>query len=460
MSATVAAPPGNAAGRGPARNALAHAARGVASRVAAARARMAAWRDLRALRWQPLTGLGAMIAALGVLAVVGPGRGAGDLVLLTAGVAAVAVVALSALLVLVRALVLLRDLRTATATAGDERISGECERRVRTGFRLPRRAALGAADVRWSWRVPEAGVETREEGRWLLEEVTATRRTLGHTIRRAFDVVDLFGLARVTVLHDEVRSVRFVPSRGNLRDVDLVRGLAGGDAMGHPDGSPDGDPIDLRPYAPGDPVRIILWKVYARNRELVVRTPERALSPTDRTVAYVVSGNADEPAAGAARVAVEGGTLGRDWLLGADGGGRPTKLSSEALDLLARSAAADLAESGAGLSGFLNEAGRSGASRAVVFVPATPGPWLERVAQAAAVGRADVDFLVCVDGVDFDEGGTRTAWWRAPAAEARLAADDLRETLRTLASTRRRVTVVDRRNGRIVDATSLLRERS
>ena len=40
-----------------------------------------------------------------------------------------------------------------------------------------------------------------------------------------------------------------------------------------------GDPFDLRPYQPGDSMKRILWKVYARTGELITRQPEASCTP-------------------------------------------------------------------------------------------------------------------------------------------------------------------------------------
>jgi hypothetical protein len=203
--------------------------------------------------------------------------------------------------------------------------------------------------------------------------------------------------------------------------------------------------------------------VYARTRQLVVRTPERAISPVRQTVAYVVSGDGDEPAAGAARVAVDSGALGSEWVLGADGNDAFAKNPAQALEVLARSATTPDAQRGAGLARFLDQATPGATARAVVFVPATPGPWLERVVATARQRGAGphspsaVEFVVCTDGVD---RRPRASWWaratlrlHTPNAEGDNAlpltpAGDLAQVLKALAGARARVLVVDRRAGR------------
>ena len=76
--------------------------------------------------------------------------------------------------------------------------------------------------------------------------------------------------------------------------------------------------MEIRPYTPGDSVRDIMWKGFARNRQLNVRLPERSVAFDDKACAYLVSGVGDEAASALARLTLECGLLGDDWRFGAD----------------------------------------------------------------------------------------------------------------------------------------------
>jgi len=240
----------------------------------------------------------------------------------------------------------------------------------------------------------------------------------------------------------------------------VVRGMSGGDEISHHDGEPKGDRFDTRHYVPGDPIRFVLWKVFAKSRELIVRTPERAISPARQTMAYLVAGPDDEAAAGAARVAVDVGVLGGDWVLGADGCGEMAADKEHALELLAQSARTSEGQSGGGLSSFLDKSTAGRASRAVVFVPPRPGPWLKKVvavAGAASGQMGRVDFVVGTDGIS--RGARRSLMsrlttWRRSGEEPegvldRTDADELAKVVRTLGGARVNVLVVDRPAGQI-----------
>jgi hypothetical protein len=234
-----------------------------------------------------------------------------------------------------------------------------------------------------------------------------------------------------------------------LRQPQVIRGLASGSDQSHADGRADGDPFDTRRYTPGDPIRFVLWKVFAKSRALIVRTPERALSPVEHTVAYLVSGRGDEPSAGAARIALDVGAFGDDWRIGADGSRVLARTKDEALALLTQSADVTEGDAGTGLGRFLDEAGEPG--RLVIFVPPRPGPWLGRVASIVREHGRRVDFVVGTDGFDV-RPKVRRLLERADdltAEEQGTPLEELRSVVRALGGGTHgaRVVVVDRRTG-------------
>lgn len=57
---------------------------------------------------------------------------------------------------------------------------------------------------------------------------------------------------------------------------------------------PQGDLFDLKRYAPGDSMRRIAWKIYARSGELISRHPEPSISPDGQVVAFVLATPMDD----------------------------------------------------------------------------------------------------------------------------------------------------------------------
>lgn len=406
----------------------------------------------------PLTMLGALVLGLATLALV-VGAGEVDLVLLGAGAIAAVAVLLSLVTVGLGAVRVRGALRRRTPTEAP--LVVECGFPVRTGFALPRMRMIPGARVRWRWLAPSAKMRIVAAGGWLEEEVVPTSRAWSERLRRRIEIGDAFGLAQIALEREERRAVRILPSVGGLKQMHVVRTLSGGSDHSHPEGTPDGERLDLRSYAPGDPIKYVLWSVFARTRQLVIRTPERALSAARKTLAYLVAGAGDEPAAGAARVAVDMGALGGDWAFGADGVDEPAQTKDAALEALARSADTPRETGGRGLARFMRETASTHAARAVVFVPGKPGPWLEGLVQSAsqiapdAAGRLPLEFVVCTDGVSAKRARSRLGALALDpmkgehASDAPVAADELSRVVSALGRLRARVIVVDRRDGRV-----------
>lgn len=410
----------------------------------------------RAIGPFPLTPLGLLVLAGCAWAFFGYGLGQIDLVLLVIGAAGLGIGLISLLATGAAALIIWLRNRKRTA---EGKLDVECGYPVPTGFSLPRMRWLPFVAVDWRWLEPEAQVEVVAKGGELREQVIASRRGRVAAVVRELEVGDIFGFAQIRLRMREQRAVRFVPSVGNLKRVDVIRGMAGGDDISHPEGPQEGELYDLRHYNPGDPIRFVLWKVFARTRQLVVRSPERALSPIRQTCAYLVAGGGDEPAAGAARLAVEHGALGADWVLGADGSHDDATRKDQAVDVLARSAEVDQRVGGKGLGEFLQRRSMGSVGRAVVFVPGRPGPWLDAVIeQSRGTQRrgGQIDFVVGTDGIVTPP---KRSWVQrltlreappepAPGSTAPVTTREVGEVVRALSSVGRCL-VIDRAAGRV-----------
>lgn len=336
---------------------------------------------------------------------------------------------------------------------------------ARRGFaevlRLPARRWLPLLEVSWRWEEPAGFVVTasREDG-VLREIVEAHARASSPHITRRFVVEDGFGLARLVLRRREARPVRVTPWTGALDRAPILRSLASGEDLPHPLGDPNGDRVDMRRYVQGDPLRLALWKVYARTRQLMVRTPERALSPAVKVAAYLPAALGDEPAAAAAKVAVEGNHLGERWSFSADGARQAASDADGARALIVASKAVKGGEEGdaAGLRDFLEELGRSEPVKLVLFVPGRPGPWLTRVVEAARRHRGGTHAVIGVDGIRDDGAEARASvrWRRVieiPEApreedEAVVSPAELEDVVRVLSSAGIEVSAFDRQSGR------------
>lgn len=398
----------------------------------------------------PLTGAGALFTLGSLLAFYVYGVQREDLLLLVIGALGLMLAGLCLLSTLLGLTGTLLRLRRASEGPP---LCMEADESTQTPFTL-REPFAPLVSLDWTWEHPRADCERRIEGWTHRERVRLTQRGEFTEICRKISVEDCFGLVRISFRSTRPATLRVQPAVGALRSVKIVQGLSSGDAFEHPDGDPIGDRLDMRRYADGDPVRYVLWSVYARSRQLVVRTPERALSPAHSTVAYLVAGPNDEPAAGAARLAIEQGALGTDWLLGADGSLQGTDDPAEALALIRRSVDAPGAGS---LAQFLASGATRPVRRVLLFCPATPGPWLDTV---EGIFRADPNlsgsFVVCADGLSRPRPAPR--WQRWLMEEEREAVIDPAEitlVLRRLAALGGELSLVDRRAGHVFGAAQL-----
>jgi len=408
----------------------------------------------RLFEFFPLTPLGLLVvfsASMGLVFVALPEM---DLVLVALSWVVLAIAG-SAMLAVVAGAVRLRLALRGALAAKDERTL-ETLRSLPTGFALPGLFLLPFVQVFWEWAGGTAQLELNREGFRIAEDALLYERGHLRVIERRIVVRDVFGLAKVAFRHRTDERLTVLPSAGLLKQMPILVSMSGGDDLPHPMGVEDGDRVELRRYAPGDPARFIHWKVYGRTRKLVVRKPERALTRARRVVSYLVAGPGDEASAGAARVAIErvlsSGELGAEWIFGADGSQGEARDVTGALERVVRSADVRASEGGgaAGLSTFVARAEEKGPASLVLFVPAEPGPWVER---AIAVLRARASRSKVVIGVDGVELRPPRAFWaralfRAPAPARASSAEALEEVVQRLKGHCSEIVVVDRSSGR------------
>ncbi len=369
----------------------------------------------RARGFFPLTARGALVVVASAASLWIYAFGELDLVVFALGVAGLALVSIALLLTLATAVALRR--RLGAEAARRERSfrvarfleSGE---RIATGFALrPRRLQL--ATIRWSWTEPGCvASRLREEDDQVCEELLALRRGDADRLVRRFSVGDALGLTSIEWNDAAVAGLRILPHVGRLREVALLPALAAADGYAHPGGEPEGDRMEIRPYVPGDSVRDILWKAYARTGHLSVRRPERSVAPARRTVAYLVAAQGDEAAAAAARVALESDGLGRTWRFGADGSPEVRGDLGAALAAIARSGSLVENDQAAGLEAFLARAARDGDTHCFVFAPGRAGPWAERAVAAARRQPIALSFVLAVDRALPERSPLRPLWQR------------------------------------------------
>lgn len=317
----------------------------------------------------------------------------------------------------------------------------------------PRLPLVGRPSV--SWSTPPASARLIEHpGNWREILVPEERVRTAECARRV-EVRDVLGLWRLSWRIVETVPVRVLPATGRLEAAELESCLASGDVLPHPFGPAEGDRVDARPYTPSDPARMILWKVYARSRELMVRTPEPARAPERAPLIYLVAGPDDGAAAATARVLAEGRLLREGAWLAADGTPEPVGDPEAALDAIAESAAFR-DRGGRHLQSAVEAAQRRGLDGVVLVCPARPGPWRE-VVEAVVTSQGCGPVLLLAAGDAAPPRPERARWQRALLQAPVASGPTFREMVAWASrweSLGVRTVVADRRSGRLQPLSS------
>lgn len=331
---------------------------------------------------------------------------------------ALALVAACLLLVMVTTLYVRRAVKSQEAGVPPELQSGG---ELTTSFRVPNVRALGLLDVQLEWATP-AGFSVslvRADGK-LGEKIGALERGRHDRLVRRFTIEDVFGLSSLSFEVEWAVALRVTPVAAPV-NASLAASRSSGDAWSHPSGRAEGDLVEMRSYAHGDSMRHVLWRTFARTRRLLVRMPERAVAPQPLNVAFLIAGQADEPSAGVARVFLEQGLLGPDFVFAADGALKPTTRVPEAVEQIIDSIRSR-SDGAAGLDGLANQVEPHRLGACVVFAPPVDGPWRERLVAMSRRLSVPATVVIGIDGSD-DAPPPKNVpkWFLRESTEATLA---------------------------------------
>jgi len=366
-----------------------------------------------------------------------------DLVFLVVGYGGIGLCAVSGIFVCLAA----AWLKLRTSSSVPTRLLLETQVPSKTGFSLPSIRFIPFIRVHWQWEQPAGpDVDVEQGGKRLLEVVMMHERgRFRHIYRRVF-VEDSFGLSRIAIHLDDSQSIDVLPHLGGLRHAPMLISMAGGDELPHPMGIDRGDRMELQRYVPGDPARFIHWKVFGRTRKLMIRVPERALTQSHRTAAFLIAGQDDDATAAVTRMVLERQLLGNDWVFGSDLAIAGTSDLEEALTEVMRSVEAR-DRSGHGLSPFLEEVEKQGPASLIIFAPPVAGEWIGQVLSIARFRK--VHIVIGLDGIGSER--KRSLWERIvhlPETQTSISQSQLNLLISKLKHSNCHVTVLDRFSGR------------
>jgi len=131
------------------------------------------------------------------------------------------------------------------------------------------------------------------------DTITFPHRGLWQTEEIGFKLSDTFGFCRYKWSKPLLASVNVKAPEIPITPLPVVAASSkAGDQLNLAK-ERSGDLFDIKPYQPSDGTRRIMWKTYARNRQLVVRRPEPAILPDGEVAIYLIAEKTDDHVAGA-----------------------------------------------------------------------------------------------------------------------------------------------------------------
>ncbi|TWT91872.1 hypothetical protein Pla100_49100 [Neorhodopirellula pilleata] len=328
---------------------------------------------------------------------------------------------------------------------------------ISTGLVLPVWVSLPciAVDIRWL-NFEGVDVSIVSQQGCLHERARPSQRGQRDELVRQFEIGDVFGLSRVKFQRTFPQSVRIEPLPAVNAAVTQVRRDQQGDDLAHPNGKPHGDLIEMRHYRPGDPLKLVLWKHYARTKQLLVRQPEKSIACMTQTIACFVAGPGDQASAGVARtILTELTQAGEELLFQADGASRATDCAFEALDQIIQSA--DMRVRGGGIIAALGATMPSNVIRhCIAFVPSQPGPWIDHVIAGKTASHWEIDAVIGVDEPISSKPHRFLPSWtfRKPSAEL-VQLDEVQSVVSRLTQAGIATRIIHRRSGQPISTISL-----
>jgi hypothetical protein len=404
----------------------------------------------------PLTVQGCITLLVTALALSVYGYGAMDLIVFSLAICGLAILLFCLFCSIISGIIIQRRIQRNLANHASKPILVESGYPNETGFSLPAFNYFPLVKLSWKIAYPnsiDTRIRTGPDGD-LIEEIIPSRRFYTDKLVREFEVADVLGFSRYSWRQEQARKARALPKTNAMRSLPLLPSMTAEDGIPNPSGDPEGDRMEIRPYAPGDSIRHVMWKVYARNRQLNVRLAEKSVFHSKRTIAYLLSSPNDEAAAAMARVAIESKALGDDWAFAADGSEAPCTTVSDALDAIAKSRSLGKPYS-YGLDNFLQLAmGRSGA-HCILFAAAEQAPWIDQLAKTISRFPGQFSLIMATDGFQPE---IKASVWQKVLMKSSLAAQqsapsmlDLQHLLTKLGQLVESTIVIDRKSGQSFD---------
>jgi hypothetical protein len=207
------------------------------------------------------------------------------------------------------------------------------------------------------------------ENRKVQDAITFPHRGVWQTEKLALRLSDTFGFCRYKWQEPLLASVEVKAAKIDISPLPVIAASSkAGDQMNLAK-QRSGDLFDIKPYQPSDGTRRIMWKTYARNRQLVVRRPEPAILPDGEVAIFLVAGKEDDHVAGAFQSYLEQLDKGNiQVLFGTDGFQGYTSEPEKISEVVNQVVWLDQAGSGNGFGSFLESVQEADKTLAQVIV--------------------------------------------------------------------------------------------
>lgn len=257
----------------------------------------------------------------------------------------------------------------------------ETGQRLQSGYRIYRPAYLPFIQIEVCVQ-PDAPFVARYDRKknWIYETVTLTTRGRYERLVRTITVRDMFGISAVTFDHEAPFNAEIRPCSTVFDSIQFAA-RASGEGYSFPTGDAKGELVEMRRYQAGDPLRYILWRVFARSRKLLVRAPEPAVVEEQEMFLYFIAGQKDDDSASLTRsfltTFAESDT---DLHFCADGSNRVVHNAVDGVDDVIESVR-HRAHGAENMLDMIKRIPVQASRHCFMMVPQMPGPWLDHVRQ-------------------------------------------------------------------------------
>lgn len=156
-------------------------------------------------------------------------------------------------------------------------------------FQLTIKRAIANREVLHTTHVLKNSTRTPDNLPLFMDTMFFPHRGIYHTAGYEIELRDILGLTSRSWLHEAPGQYKVYAPNADIAPLPIMAASSQLGDTQTAQNNKSGDLFNLRAYQPGDSLKRILWKVYARSGELIVREPEPAIVPEGEVALYVLA---------------------------------------------------------------------------------------------------------------------------------------------------------------------------